>query len=308
MSNALNLWEIPTANEIYMLAGWRQWADAGSISSGLPEYLVEHMDARPIGEIATSDFYLFQMPGTQSLLRPVIKLQEGYRESLERPSNEIYYAGNDDKGLVIFLGDEPHMNVDGYADAFFEIAKRMGVKRVVALGGVFGSMPYDRDREVSSVYSLQHMKQELDEYAVNFSNYEGGATIGAYLLDQAEHEQIEFMTFYGFVPYYHFGEMDPNAPQGIRIEYDFKAWYDIMRRINHMFGMNIDLSELERQAGELTEAIDAQIDELARELPEVDIRRYMEAVESDFTERTFLPLDDLWVEELGDLFDDEPSG
>ena len=305
MSKALDLWEIPTATEIYMIAGWRQWADAGSISSGLPEYLIEELDARPIGEIATGDFYLFQMPNTGSLLRPVIKLNEGYRESLQRPSNEIYYASHGDKGLVIFLGDEPHMNVDSYADAFFEIAQRVGVKRIIALGGVFSSMPYDRDREVSSIYSLQRMKAELDEYAVNFSNYEGGATIGAYLLDQAERNEIEFMTFYGFVPAYHFGEMETNMPQGIRIEYDFKAWYDIMRRVNHMFGLTIDLSELERQAVELTEAIDAQIDELVREMPEVDIRRYMEAVEADFTERTFLPLDDLWAEELGDLFDDD---
>ena len=47
----VELYEKPMAEEVYMLAGWHQWADAGAISSGLPEYLVGQYDARKIGEI-----------------------------------------------------------------------------------------------------------------------------------------------------------------------------------------------------------------------------------------------------------------
>ena len=32
MDERVHLWETPTANEIVMIAGWHQWADAGSIS------------------------------------------------------------------------------------------------------------------------------------------------------------------------------------------------------------------------------------------------------------------------------------
>ena len=73
MSDILELWERPVAEEIYMLVGWRQWADAGSMSSGLPRYLVRQTGARKIGQLRSDDFYLFQVPGTHDLVRPVVK-------------------------------------------------------------------------------------------------------------------------------------------------------------------------------------------------------------------------------------------
>ena len=36
----------------YLIAGWRrQWSDGGSISSGLPRYLIDKLDAREIGQL-----------------------------------------------------------------------------------------------------------------------------------------------------------------------------------------------------------------------------------------------------------------
>ena len=43
MSDVVDLWETPQAEEVIMFAGWRQWADAGSTSSGLPQYLIKRM-------------------------------------------------------------------------------------------------------------------------------------------------------------------------------------------------------------------------------------------------------------------------
>ena len=51
MNKLLKLWEIPTTKELYMIVGWNQWADAGSISSGLPRYLIKKADAQKIGGI-----------------------------------------------------------------------------------------------------------------------------------------------------------------------------------------------------------------------------------------------------------------
>ncbi|MFN2189018.1 MAG: PAC2 family protein, partial [Candidatus Promineifilaceae bacterium] len=92
MSDALELWERPEAQRIVMLTGWQQWADAGAISSGLPRYLVRQLRARKIGQFRSDPFYLFQVPGTHDLVRPVVRFDEGYPESLRIPSNEIYYA------------------------------------------------------------------------------------------------------------------------------------------------------------------------------------------------------------------------
>ena len=92
MVDALKLWEKPVADEVYMIAGWRQWADAGSISSGLPRYLIERTGAKKIGEIKPESFYLFQIPGAQHWLRPEIKLEDGYRKELRPHRNEFYFT------------------------------------------------------------------------------------------------------------------------------------------------------------------------------------------------------------------------
>ena len=121
MNDLFEIWEKPQAQKIIMLVGWRQWADAGSISSKLPEYLIEKTNAQKIGEIPTDDYYLFQIPGTHHLVRPLIKLEDGYRREFEEKRNEFFYAGDEEQGLVIFLGDEPHMNVGRYGRALRRI-------------------------------------------------------------------------------------------------------------------------------------------------------------------------------------------
>src|SRR5262249_11708177 len=160
------------AEEIYMIAGWQQWADAGAVSSGLPPYLVERTRAHKIGDIKSESFYLFQVPGTQHLFRPVLKLEDGYRKQLQHPKNEFFYSSDRQRGLVIFTGVEPHLNMDQYAGAFFAAAKQLGVRRVAVVGGVYSATPYDKDRDISCVYSLPRMKEELGKYVVKFSNYE----------------------------------------------------------------------------------------------------------------------------------------
>ncbi|MBN1991242.1 MAG: hypothetical protein JW953_00950 [Anaerolineae bacterium] len=171
-------------------------------------------------------------------------------------------------------------------------------------GGVYGPMPYNKDREVSCVYSLRRMQAELAKYAVKFSNYEGGTTIGTYLVDKAEQREIEFLVFYAMVPAYDFGQLSLSLQQGIRIETDFKAWYDLMRRFNYMFNLGLDLAGLEQESDALLTSMEVKIAELESKLPQVNVKEYIEKLAEDFTEMTFMPLDEVWERELGDLFED----
>jgi proteasome assembly chaperone (PAC2) family protein len=303
MDDLLELSEKPTTEELYLIAGWRQWADAGATSSALPQYLIDQTRARKIGEIKSESFYIFQLPGTHSLFRPEIKLEEGYRAELKSKRNEIFYSGNENKGLLIFLGDEPHLRVERYAEAFFNIVKELKVKRVAVVGGVYGPSPYDRDREISCTYSLRRMKDELTKYAVQFSNYEGGVSIGSYLADRAEKLGIECLVLYAVVPMYDFSQLSPLL-QAMMVEQDYKAWYDVMRRLNHMFRLGLDLSNLERESRELIQSIGTKIGELEKEMPQVHIREFLDKLAENFTEPSFMPLDDVWEKGLGDLFRD----
>lgn len=302
MNHLLELWEKPAPGK-FMIAGWRQWADAGSVSSALPQYLIEQTKARKIGEISPHGFYLFQIPGTHHLLRPIVKLSEGHRQEFQRRKNEFFYSGDDTGGLLIFLGDEPHHNEERYADVFLDAVEAFGVERVAAVGGVYGAVPYDKNRNISCVYSLPEMKKEMADYAVRLSNYEGGTTIGTYLADRAESRGIEFLGFYAFVPAYDFSQT-LTMIQPTTIEEDFKAWYDLMLRLKHMFNLDLDLSDLERRSDELISEWDAKIDRLSHAEPRLEIQSYMEKVNEEFSETFFEPLSDVWREALGHLFDD----
>jgi proteasome assembly chaperone (PAC2) family protein len=307
MNELFRLREQPAARELYLLAGWQQWADAGNISSGLPEYVIEKTGARRIGELNVGRCYLFQVPGTHHFLRPEIKLVDGHRESLARHTNDIYYTEIGDKGLVIFAGDEPHMDVDYYAEAFMAVVKKLGVRRVVALGGVYAPMPYDKVREVHCIYSFANMREELDAYAMQYSDYEGGVTISSYLADRAEFEGIEFVGMYGFVPAYDLSQLSQKL-EGIRIESDYRAWYEIMRRLNYMFGFWIDLAELENKGDQLTEEFAEKLRDMDRKMPQLKMKEHLASITQDYTEMPFMKLDSMWANELGDILgkmDDE---
>jgi proteasome assembly chaperone (PAC2) family protein len=303
MDPLVELTEKPVTKEAYLIAGWRQWADAGNVSSALPQHLIEQTAARKIGQIRPDPFYIFQIPGAQHFLRPEIKLEEGHRTALQSRRNEIYYAGDAHKGTVIFLGDEPHLSAERYADAFFDVAQELGVKRVAAIGGIYAPVPYDKDRQISCTYSLPKMKKELDEYAVQYSNYEGGVSIGSYLADRAEQLGIEYVVLYALVPMYDFSSLSP-VVEAITIGNDFKGWYDIMRRLSYMFKLGLDLSDLEQKSRDLVRSVAVQIEALEKQVPKAQVHEYLEKINAGFTEMSFMPLDDAWEAGLRDIFKD----
>lgn len=307
MVDAVDIWEQPHAREIYMLAGWRQWADAGSTSSGLPQYLIQQSGAHQIGTIRPDGFYLFQIPGTHDLVRPVVKFKEGYPESVEVHRNELFYTGDEQRGVVIFLGDEPHLDIERYAAAFLRAAKSLSIKRIVGFGGVYGELPFDKERMISGIYSLPALKAEMSQLAVNLSNYHGGASIGSYLCRRSGDEGLEFVALYAFVPTY---ELSGVARGGntIRIENDFMAWLGVMRRVNYMLKARFDLADLEKRSAELVQAVEAKVDELDRSAPQLGIRDYIARLSEGFTEVEFEPpLGNVWEDELRRILDDFDS-
>lgn len=302
MPSIVELREKPVAEEIFLLAGWRQWADAGSVSSGLPEYLIQSSGARKIGELRPDGFYLFQIPGTHDLVRPVVRFKQGYPESLQSQRNEFYYAGDGERGVVIFLGDEPHLDIERYVDGLLTAARSLGVKRIIGFGGVYGELPYDKERMVSAIYSRRKMKDELSRYAVNLSDYQGGASIGSYICRRAGEAGIEFVGFYAMVPSYVFSGSDPDG-NSIRIETDFMAWLAVMRRVKTMLKLDFDLSDLDERSARLVELMDAKIDEIDQAMPQYGVRDYLSQLAENFTENSFEPLDEIWEDQLRRLLD-----
>lgn len=303
MPDTVELVERPEADEMVMIAGWRQWADAGSVSSALPQYLIQQTKARRIGTLRPDGFYLFQIPGTHNLVRPAVEFDKGYPRSLQMQHNELYYTESGERGVVIFLGDEPHIDIERYIGALLDTAQTLHVTRIVGLGGVYGELPYAKERTISADFSLMSLKDEVEALAVDLSDYQGGASIGSYFCRRAGDRAMEYVGLYAFVPTYDFSGIS-QVGNAIRIENDYMAWLGILRRINYMLKTGFNLSDLERKSQRLLEVMDEKIDELARSSPQLDLRAYFDRLNEEFVEKTFDPLDDVWEDEIRRIFDD----
>lgn len=297
MSETLELRDKPKAKEIYMLAGWRQWVDGGAISSGLPYYMMKHYGARKIGEIKADGFYLFQLPGTQDMLRPVVRHNDGLPASLQERRNEFYYSEVDGRGMVFFIGDEPHMDIERYTAAFLEAIKKLKVKRTVIFGGIYGEVPYEKERIVSSIFSMESMRDEVANLVVNLSSYRGGASIGSVVTKRAGEQDIELVGLYTFSPIFQFATMEQRH-ETIHIEKDYLAWLGVMRRVEHMLGVEFDLTDLEKRSDRMIKKLDKKMEELDKNNPEIGVAEYMEHLAEDFDEESFTPLEDVWQDEL----------
>lgn len=303
MADALEFTERPQAGDLVMIAGWRQWADAGSVSSGLPQHLIQRSGARRIGAIRPEGFYLFQIPGTHDLVRPIVRFEEGLPAALDTQRNEFFYTGDESLGVVIFLGDEPHLDIERYAALFLEAARSLGVTRIVSLGGVYGELPYNKARLISCVYSLPRLRHELNRLSVQFSDYHGGASLSSYLCRRAGEADQEFIGLYAFVPTYDFAQF-PHITNTIQLENDFTAWHDVMRRVNYLLKTSFDLADLQRRSAQLIQLVDAKVKELDSASPQSGLHEYFNRLAEEFTETLFDPLADVWEEELRRLLGD----
>jgi predicted ATP-grasp superfamily ATP-dependent carboligase len=288
-SQLLVLSEKPTAN--ILLAGWRrQWSDGGDISSGLPQYLMDKLGARKIGEMGPDISlmcYPFQVSGTHDSFRPRSAFKDGLPVSRLEWENEFYDAGN---GLIIFLGDEPWFRMDLYGEAFFQAVQELGVKHTVAVEGYNGPAPPELERRVGCVYSKADMKQKLERYGIQFSNYGStgrqGPTVGMALVNLAHfrYPEIEMCRLGAMAPMFPF--TGANGRQ-IGLATDHRAFFDIMRRINAIYGLAIDLSELrtlgERESAQMQEALDQIGNNNA------SAKRIIEQARADYS---FAPFDD----------------
>ncbi len=299
----------------YMIAGWRrQWSNGGRISSRLPRYLIDTLGARKIGEMGpevSRMCYPFQVAGTHDVYRPSAAFKDGLPSAPMSRENEWFDAGN---GLIIFLGEEPWYRLELYAESFFQVVQELGIEQTVAVEGVNGPAPPDLERRITCTYSRPEMREWLERYGVQFSSYGSdgrrGPTIGMALVSMAHFQ-------YPDVQMFRFGAMAPMYPfvggsnQQLNITTDRTSFYDIMRRLNAIFDLNVDLSELKAQGDAESQELLSTLERISSSNP--DAKKIIDQVREDYTYTPFVqpveldPALDQTLEDILRNAGDEPS-
>ncbi len=263
--------EKPELRHPYMVCGIGGWVDGGEAATGSIKYLVGKLGAKRFAEIPIARFHIFQLPGQLSL-RPDIKIKDGVLTEHRFPQNQFFYSVNPDadNDLILFLGTEPNLNWEEYANAILGMAEEFGVTRIYLLGGVLDKTPHTRDPGVSCACSSDQLKEEMRKYNIQFSNYQGPGSFSTTLLRLCQDRRGQMVSLTTRATYYpEYDIVIPHNPKAIRA---------VISRLNHLLCLNLDISDLDKQA----EEFEVKLNFMASQNPA--FQAYIEELEKDFIE------------------------
>ncbi|MCL4534694.1 MAG: PAC2 family protein [Bacteroidetes bacterium] len=273
MGERLTWYERPTLKKPVMLVGFTGWLDGGEASTGPVDYLVQKLSTRRLAEISMRDFAAYQLPGME-FLRPNVETEDGLIVEVRYPTSLFHYWHSENvdmpHDLVLLRGTEPNLQWEEYTDIVLSVAEQSGVERLYSVGGVLDTSPHTREPLVSCSVSDLKLKAELAPYAVSYSNYKGPSTFNSALIAACRHKGLEAIHLTGRSTYY---------PEfNISIPHNSKVIYALLRRLNRLIGLGLDLSDLDQAGRELQAKLDGIV---ARNLK---LKRYVEELEKNFVE------------------------
>jgi proteasome assembly chaperone (PAC2) family protein len=237
----------PSLYAPYLIAGFGGWPNGGNVSTDTVYFLQSTLKAEQIGEITSDDLYIYSSPTLAS--RPVTVIREGVLESLRFPSNTLFAcqrlgAKHD---LLLLQGIEPDLHWQQFADAIIECLQTFKAQRLYTIGGYLDYAPHTRLPRLSAVVTHEALKDELEAYDVDLTDYEGPTSIQSYLLAACRAQGIEGISLWGGAPSYVQGSY-PRLTQAV------------LQFLSQLWRLPLDLEEIEEQAIELEATLHEQID------------------------------------------------
>jgi len=274
--HGLRIIEKPTLRQPNMLCGIDGWVDGGEASTGTVAYLIRKLGAIKFAELPAARFHVFQIPGYNAS-RPKIKSQDGLVLEHHFPTNEFFYWRNphSERDLVLLLGTEPNLHWEEYIETLFGLAEELGVRRIYLPGGVLDSTPHTREPNVFCTVSLPPLKEEMANYAVQFSGYEGPGSLASSIVYLGGQRGLEVVSLTARATFYpEFSLSIPHNPKVIRA---------LIKRLDALLDLRLDISDLNLAAEELERKMTAA----TRQNPR--FRSYLAALEKDYHEVDYLP-------------------
>jgi len=280
----LTILERPKLYQPRLLVGFSGWMDGGEVSTGTVRCIMDKTNARKIAEIKSKGFYIYSFPGSMeltALFRPHTKIQDGLIKAYEIPSNEFYYSEKED--LLIFLGKEPNLKWQEYADCIFSLCEQFGIKMIYFIGSVAGLVPHTREPRLFCSVSNSQLRETFQHYGVSFTNYEGPASIITYMTKNCSKHDLGMVSLVATIPAY----VQGNNPRCIEA---------VTRRLAGMLELELDLDDLQL----VSEEFEKKITDVVQEQPELaeNIKKLEEDYDNEIFNHEMVELKN-WLEQQG---------
>jgi predicted ATP-grasp superfamily ATP-dependent carboligase len=230
-----------------MVCAFQGWNDAGDAASSAVSFLASALDAQSFARIDSEEFYDFQAN------RPCIRFSEDERSEpsdgagdrragaehgareIEWPTVEIFEARapRAPRDLVLVQGVEPSMRWRAFSTHLVDLAEALGVQLVVTLGALLGDVPHTRPVAMTGHASDAALTERL---GIQASSYEGPTGIVGVLHTACARAGLPSATLWASVPHYVAAATNP------------KAALALLRRVEVLIGVSVDVSELESTA------------------------------------------------------------
>lgn len=214
------------------------WMDGGLVSTGTVRRMMENRELVDVGRIDSDRFYIYNFPGSMevaALFRPEVKLADGQIEHFEMPTNTFH--ADPAANLLFFLGKEPNLRWQLFADCIFAAARAMGVNRIIFVGSFGGTVPHTREPRLYGSVSDPRLRPLLKGHALRESDYEGPASFSNLLLSQSPRHKIDMLSMVAEIPGYLQG-LNPLSIEAVT------------RHLARMLNQSVDLDALRHASTE----------------------------------------------------------
>jgi proteasome assembly chaperone (PAC2) family protein len=212
-----------------MVCAFKGWNDAGDAASGAVSFLASALDASRFARLDPEEFYDFQAN------RPCIRLDEHERREITWPTVEFFeaLAPRAPRDLVLVQGFEPSMRWRTFGANLIDLAEALGVQLVVTLGALLGDVPHTRPVAMTGHASDAALSERL---GIQASSYEGPTGIVGVLHAGCAQAGLPSASLWAAVPHYVAAASNP------------KAALALLRKVEGLIGVSVDVSELESAA------------------------------------------------------------
>jgi proteasome assembly chaperone (PAC2) family protein len=267
--NKLKIYNRPKLENPRLILGFSGWMDGGDVSTASVSWFINKLDAKKFAEIEPSEFYIYNFPGLMdiaALFRPYTKIKDGEIIAYNPPSNTFFY--NTDANVILFLGKEPHLMWEQYAECIFRICSEFSVETIFFIGSVAGLVPHTREPRLFCTISQRELKETFKHYGINFSNYEGPAGISTLLTVGCTERGLKMINLVVPIPAYVQGR-------------NHKCVETVARRLCGMLGLDLELTELQKTS----EDFEKKLNEAVQEQPE--LANNINKLEEDYDNEIF---------------------
>ncbi len=276
---------LPALRRPVMIAAFGGWNDAGDAASSAVEHLALTWDAIDLREIDGDDFYDYQAT------RPTISHVDGVTRRIAWPSTSVSYARRPDadRDVVFLLGPEPNLRWRAFCSQIVELAEALEVEMIVTLGALLADTPHTRPVPVSA---SAETSAAAKRFGLSASTYEGPTGVTGVLQDAFVQAGMPSISLWAAVP--HYIAHPPNP----------KATVALLRRLEPIIEVPIDLGRLDQQAQDWQEDVDDMMsddDDMAAYVRELENREDAERGSTDSADKGTGSVEDPMVEVDGDV-------